>query len=97
MVGCIRLVLEELVEHVAIPALDSNRYIRIVTEYSEENEKAIMTIRYNGAARDITENANELIMKLLRGITSSIRYAQTDSEETANEITVEIIDPKRKI
>ena len=89
LAGRIRLVFEELVQQLLIPALESPR-VRAVVEYSEAEERAAMDVRYNGPRNDITRSGDELSLSLLRGMTSGMEYSAGESEDFPNRLTMQI-------
>ena len=85
----IRLAFEELVHQTLVPAL-REPVIRIVVEYSETAESAVMTIRYNGPAFDVTAAAEELSRKVLESAVSEMVYEQTGHPDCPNQMTLRI-------
>ena len=81
----IHLAFEELVQQMLIPALASPR-IQAVIEYSEADERATMTVRYNGEPRDITAEGDELSLTLLRGVAADMRYSALDDAAYPNQL-----------
>lgn len=67
----LQLAFEELVQQMLIPVLESPR-IQVVIEYAETDQRATMTVRYNGPQYDILENGDALSRSLLMGITADI-------------------------
>ena len=63
-------------------------HIRTVIEYSEVEEKATMTLRYNGTAYDITREGDPLSVSVLKGIVGGMQYSAA-SGEYANQVTME--------
>ena len=70
-----------------VSVLDRPR-IHAVIEYSEVEEKATMTLRYNGTAYDITREGDPLSVSVLKGIVGGMQYSAA-SGEYANQVTME--------
>ena len=94
MAGRIQLALEELLQQLLLPALENPR-IRLTAEYSEADERAVITADYNGPAADITKNGDGLSLAVLGGMVSDMRYTQKESEDMPNELAFEIRNPKK--
>ena len=84
----IQLAFEELVQLV-LPSLENPR-LAIVVEWSETEQKATLTMHYNGPANDVTANMDSLVSNVLRAGSSQVEYAWNEGEELANRITVSI-------
>ena len=85
----IHLAFEELVQQMLIPVLE-HPDIQAVIEYSEAGESAVLTVRYNGRAFDVTAGGNGLSLKILRSAVSDMTYAWNESEECPNQVTLRI-------
>ena len=85
----IHLAFEELVHQILIPALEHPR-IQAVVEYSEAQESAVMTVRYNGRAFDITAKGDELSLVVLRSAVSDMAYSWDENEELPNRAVLRI-------
>ena len=72
-----------------------NPRIRLVIEYSEGDERSVITADYNGPAADITKNGDHLSLAVLGGMVSDMRYTLKESEEMPNELVLEIRNPKK--
>ncbi len=85
----IHLAFEELVQNQLIRVLDDPR-IHTVIEYSEEQENAVMTVSYNGPRYDVTEQGEELSLKVLKGVGSSMVYTWNEGAEYPNQVQLHI-------
>ena len=85
----IQLAFEELTQRL-VPTLEAPR-VQAVTEYSEAEEKATLTLRYNGEPNDITLGGEDLSLTLLRGIAADIRYTAPETGDYANQVEVEML------
>jgi len=85
----IHLAFEELVQQILIPALEQPG-IQAVVEYSEAGESAVLTVRYNGPAFDVTSEGDELSLRVLRSAVSDIAYTWDENGEYPNQITMHI-------
>ena len=48
--------------------------INVVIEYSEAEEKVIVTIRYNGEAWDLTKKGDQLSLSVLKSVAEEISW-----------------------
>ena len=85
----IHLAFEELVQQILVPALEDPK-IQAVIEYSEADESAVWTVRYNGRAFDVTAAGDELSLKVLRSAVSEMAYAWDENEACPNRVTLRI-------
>ena len=85
----IQLAFEETVQYLLIPALENPR-IRVIIEYSEAEESAIMTFRYNGAPLNVIEQGNGLPLSVVKGIIVETEYGITDDEEYKNQLVLKL-------
>ena len=85
----IQLAFEELVHQMLIPSLEDSR-IQTVIEYSEAEDRATMTVRYNGPRLDVLKLEDELPRSVLQGVVSEIDYDESGQSEFTNQITLEI-------
>ena len=85
----IHLAFEELIQQTLVPALEEPA-VHIAVEYSEAEESAVMTVRYNGRAFDVTALEDELSRKVLKSAASEISYARDEDAECPNRVTVHI-------
>ncbi|MCR5748150.1 MAG: amino acid ABC transporter ATP-binding protein [Lachnospiraceae bacterium] len=85
----ISLVFEEMIQQLLMPILE-DPVIDVAVEYSDIEEKAVMTFRYNGPAVDITKSGDKLSLSLLKGIASSIEYSLSESENCVNELVIRL-------
>ena len=89
----IRFVFEELVQQMLLPELESP-HIQAVIEYSEADEQATMTVRYNGAPYDVLEHGDELSRAMLTGNTKDITYDAADVDGFTNCLTLVFTEKK---
>ena len=85
----VRLAFEELVQQMLIPAL-KHPDIQTVIEYSEAEESAVLTVRYNGPAFDVTADGDALSLKVLRSAVSDMAYAWDENAERPNQAVLRI-------
>ena len=85
----IHLAFEELVQQTLIPAL-AQPDIQTVIEYSEAGESAVMTVRYNGPAFDVTARGDELSLMVLKSAVSDIDYTWNENEARPNQAVLRI-------
>jgi len=64
--------------------------VQAVVEYSETEESAVLTVRYNGPAFDVTEAGNELSFRVLRSAVSDMAYTWDESAERRNQVTLRV-------
>ncbi len=85
----IQLAFEETIQNLLLPVLKSPK-IHTVVEYSSDDEKAVMSVFYNGDRYDHTEKADDLSVTVLKSAVSEITYVETDNEEFKNKIVMTI-------
>ena len=85
----IQLAFEELVQQILVPALEYPR-IQAVIEYSETRESAVLTVRYNGPAFDVTAKGDGLSRMVLQSTVSDMAYSWGECEEYPNQATLRI-------
>ena len=85
----LQLAFEELVQTLLMPVLEKPR-IKAIIEYSEAEECASLTVRYNGPRLNITEAGDELSLSVLKGIVSEMEYEPVSDGEYANQVQVKI-------
>ena len=88
----VRLAFEELVQQMLIPVLPQPD-IHTVIEYSEAGESAVVTVRYNGPAFDVTAMGEELPLKVLKSTVSDMTYARDENAERPNQVVLHIRTP----
>ena len=81
----IRLVFEELIQQILMPALTEPR-IRISVEYSEKNNKVEITTLYNGEHFDPADSENDLPYTVLKRMTNDLNYTECDEDGFTNRI-----------
>ena len=87
--GRVRLAIEELVQQMLIPALKQPD-IQAVIEYSEAEESAVLTVRYNGPAFDVTARGDELSLKVLKSAVTDMTYTRNETAERPNQAVLRI-------
>ncbi|MBR3738831.1 MAG: amino acid ABC transporter ATP-binding protein, partial [Clostridia bacterium] len=85
----VRLAFEELVQQMLIPVLPQPD-IQTVIEYSEADESAVLTVRYNGPAYDAIKQGNELSLKVLQSAVSDMAYTWGENAERPNQAVLRI-------
>ena len=89
MASRIHLAFEELVQQVLIPVLKQPS-VQAVIEYSEAEESAVLTVRYNGPAYDVTKQGDELSLKVLQSAVSDMAYTWDENAERHNQAVLRI-------
>ena len=84
----IRLALEETTGQ--LTRLLPDPVIRTAIEYSEAEEKTVMTIRYGGGEENIMETGDELAVKVLKSAVSAYEYRYHSEETPGNELVLQI-------
>ena len=85
----IRLVVEELVRQILIPMEDALP-VRIVIEYSEKDEKCMVTAYYGGGRFDIMDTDDDLSLTMIDSCASDIKYSYKEDEEIPNIVKIRI-------
>lgn len=85
----IRLVVEEIVRQILIPMEDALP-VRIVIEYSENDEKCLVTAYYGGGRFDIMDTDNDLSLTIIDSCASDIKYSYKEDEEIPNIVKIRI-------
>ena len=83
----IQLAFEELIQQTLVPMLPSPS-IHAVIEYSEAEDTAVFTVRYNGEPRDITADGDALSIKVLKGIATALRYESLPDGSLPNQLVL---------
>ena len=81
------LAFEETVQQLLIPMMEKPD-IAVCTEYSPDEEKAVITVRYGGEKADITTKEEMLALTVLRGMAESIQYSYHPEDDLKNRITL---------
>ena len=79
----IRLAFEELVQQILLPVLTEPR-IQFTVEYAETEQKAELTVLYNGAPFDPADSDNTLSYTMLKNTTSELRHTSMDEDGFTN-------------
>lgn len=85
----IQLTFEELVQQMLVPALEDPN-VKTLIEYSEEDESALMAVRYDGPAFDVTSQGDELSLMVLRSAVSDMIYSRDESKKRPNQVELKI-------
>ena len=85
----IMLAIEEVVQQMLLPC-GRQLPVRVIVEYSAEEEKATVTVSYGGTAFDPSEGENQLSYNMLKKSVSDIQYSYEDEAELPNKIIVTI-------
>jgi polar amino acid transport system ATP-binding protein len=83
----IRLTMEEIVQQLLLPQGDILP-VRILVEYSGEEEKTTVTISYSGAGFDPADGENKLAYDTLKKTVADISYKYDSEAELPNSVTV---------
>ena len=67
-----------------------NLRIRTVIEYSASEEKATMTVQYDGPEADIIKTGDELSLAVLKSAVSEMRYSRLEDADLPNQIVLSI-------
>ena len=85
------VIFEELaVQMLMGSALPENPMLTVTAECAENDETVTMSLRYNGARFDPTENGDELLLSLIRHAAKDIRYIYSPREKQVNELRLTI-------
>ncbi len=88
MANHIRLAVEETLQ-LLIPSLHPVR-VRIAVEYSETEKKATLAAHYSGPERNVIRDGDTLSVGVLQTITPEIRFSDSEEEDFAHRMTLEI-------
>lgn len=83
-------IFEELCMQTLAPRMGLDPQIRMLVEYSEENNDTSMTIRYAGPDFNPLEEGDELSVLLVKGLCRSSSYRCDHSEVFANELVLKL-------
>jgi polar amino acid transport system ATP-binding protein len=83
------LIFEEFVQQQLMSVLEQPR-IEVVVEYAQAEERSTLTVRYNGAHRDVTQEGDELSMALLKGMVTQMQYSERDDPQYPNQVVLEL-------
>ena len=83
----IRLTIEEIVQQLLLPQGDILP-VRILVEYSGEEEKTTVTISYSGAGFDPADGENKLAYDTLKKTVADISYKYDSEAELPNSVTI---------
>ena len=83
----LQLAFEETVQQLLTPIM-TKPDILVCIEYSQEEEKAVFTVRYGGEKTDLTAQEETLALAVLRGMAESMQYAYHPEDDRKNEITM---------
>ena len=83
----IRLTIEEIVQQLLLPQGDILP-VRILVEYSGEEEKTTVAISYSGAGFDPADGENKLAYDTLKKTVADISYKYDSEAELPNSVTV---------
>ena len=86
----IQLAFEEVVQQLLMPRLEDPR-LDVIVEYSEAEEKALMTVLSNGPQFDIERVKDDLSAVVLKGIISNFSYERKESNSYPNRIVFEMV------
>ena len=83
-------VFEELGVQCLLPKLENEFKLSVAFEYSAEEEKLSMSMKYDGAHFDVRNSPNIISLAIAEAAAESIEYAQIDEDGFANLVTVKI-------
>lgn len=87
LVNKVLLVFEETIEQILFVKYD-NPDIKVMVGY--KNETLTMGIKYKGEKFDIKDSSNDISLKLVEGLASSIDYSYNENDEYRNKIEITI-------
>ena len=85
----IRLAIEELVQQMLLPVLDTAP-IRVTVEYAEAEQTATVTVAYSGERFDPREGENELSYRILSRSVEELTYTFDPTQADTNAVRVRI-------
>ena len=85
----IRLAIEELVQQMLLPVLDTTP-IRVTVEYAEAEDTATVTVVYGGERFDPQEGENELSYRILSRSVEELTYTFDPAQADTNTVRVRI-------
>ena len=85
----LQLAFEETVYQMLIPVLKDTD-IHLSIEYSEETEKADLTVRYGGQMTDVTAQEDQLAYSVLKSVANDIRYTYHPEDALPNTVTMTV-------
>ena len=59
-------------------------------EYSEETERIVFSVSYGGEKKDITMEADQLVLSVLKGVVGNIEYSYCPEKELKNQLTMSV-------
>ena len=77
---------EEMCVQILLPQMKDTFDMLVTIEYSEENDEAVVVIRYSGEALDPTKTDNELSLLLAKKATTEITYSYAPEEKRGNTV-----------
>ena len=83
-------VFEELGVQCLLPKLEKEFKLSVAFEYSAEEEKLSMSMKYDGAHFDVRNSPNIISLAIAEAAAESIEYAQIDEDGFTNLVTVKI-------
>lgn len=84
----IRHAIEELVQHILLPNL-SDPKINVIVEYSEIDEKTVVSVRYNGPEFEPSVSDDKLAWAILQQSVTDLRYTPISEGVYTNLVTIE--------
>ena len=86
----IQAYVEEMCVQIILPQLDDPFSVLLTIEYSEEQDRAEVVIRYSGDRFDPTQTENELSLLLARKAAEEIVYREDPNGELQNMVKARI-------
>ncbi len=83
-------VFEELCMQILLPILDDTFRLNVLFEYSANEDKVTMAVKYDGASIDPTKSDNTLSVKLMENATESMKYEKVNDEAYTNIVRLKI-------
>ncbi len=90
MMNHIQLAFEEMIQQILVPKM-TEPDICCTIEYSDEQQKALLTVDYGGEQFDPTKDEDELPMSVLRSAVSDISYEWISEADRKNCVIMKVL------
>ena len=85
----IRSVIEELVKQILLPELTDPK-VNVLVEYSEKEDRTMITVKYNGPAFDPNGTDNDIALAMLRNAAGNIVHSSISEDDYTNLVIMEL-------
>ena len=85
----IRSVIEELVKQILLPELTDPK-VNVLVEYSEKEDRTMITVKYNGPAFDPNGTDNDIALAMLRNAAGNIVHNSISEDDYTNLVIMEL-------